>query len=72
VRAGLDLIEPGRKTRIEFDSADGVGSAGVLRAVLASRPRRADAADEIKPGVELRGEVDCDLARADGEGIGLG
>ena len=44
-------------------------SRGVLRAVLALLPGRADAADEIERGVEVLGQVDGDLAVPDAEGV---
>ena len=60
--AGIDLRrrcvgERRREARVDFDRADRVGFARVLRALLASRPRRANAADEVDAGVELLGKL---------------
>src|SRR5207253_10687610 len=54
---------------IDADGADGVGFPGILRAVLAPRPRCADAADEIERGIEALWQFDRDLAVADSEGV---
>src|SRR5262249_53172948 len=70
VRTGLDLLERGGVARINLDGADRVRLTRVPRARLAGRPRRADAADEIKPGIEFLGQLDCDLAGAEAVWIG--
>jgi hypothetical protein len=48
MRAARDAVERGRIARLELDRAFGVGAARVLRAVVAPRPRRADAADKVE------------------------
>ena len=68
VRAGRNAFERGGVARVELDGADGVRAARVLRALVARRPWRADAADEIDAGVEVVRQRDGDLAGAD---IGL-
>ena len=55
--AGFGVLESMSPARVEFDGADGVGFAGVFRALLAMRPGRADAADEIKSGIETLGKL---------------
>ena len=65
MRAGRNAVERGRIARIELDGAYGVRAARVLRAFVAPRPRRADAADEIEAGIEFFRQRDGDLAGAD-------
>ncbi len=55
--------------RIERDGADRLGFPGVLGAVLAFFPGRADTPDEIDPGIVVAGQFDGDLALPDAEGI---
>src|SRR5881398_492023 len=69
VTAGLHATECLGPALIDADGADGVGFAGILRAVLAPRPRCADAADEIERGIEALWQFDRDLAVADSEGV---
>src|SRR5258705_4595261 len=63
--AGLEVLERRRPTGVELDRADGVGLAGVLRAVLALLPRSPNASDIVERGVELLGKLDRDLAVPD-------
>ena len=65
--AGLHVLEGRRPALIDLEGADGVGFAGVFRAVLARLPRRVDAADEIEPGVGLVRQLDRHFAVADAE-----
>jgi CelD/BcsL family acetyltransferase involved in cellulose biosynthesis len=67
VRAGLEIGEPGGIARLELDRADCLRFGAVLRALLAAAPGRADAADEVKPGIEARWELDRGLPRTDPE-----
>src|SRR5215471_19721574 len=70
VRAGLDILEAVGPARVDLDHANGLGLAGVLRAVLALLPGRVDAADEIEPGVGLLGQLDGLLAFPNAEIFG--
>src|SRR3569833_3639705 len=70
VCAGLDVLEPRREARIEMDGADGRALAAVLWTGLALGPRRADAADEVDPGVGRGRQIDRLLAGADAEVCG--
>src|SRR5262249_57963718 len=54
---------------VDDEGANGVGFARIFRAVLAPRPGRADAADEIERGVEFFRQFDRDFAIADTEGV---
>src|SRR6185295_7936455 len=65
MRAGRNAFERGGVARIELDRAYRVGAARVLRAFVAPRPGRADAADEIDPGVEFFRQRGRDLAGTD-------
>src|SRR5262249_17965221 len=67
--AGLDPRERLSPALVDDEGANGVGFARIFRAVLAPRPRRADAADEIERGVELCRQFDRDFAIADAEGV---
>src|SRR5262249_36310383 len=67
--AGLDPGERLGPALVDQDGANGVGFTGIFRAVLAPRPGRADAADEIERGVELFRELSRDLAVANAEGF---
>src|SRR5262249_33506534 len=69
VGAGLDPRERLSPALVDDEGANGVGFARIFRAVLAPRPRRADAADEIERGVELCRQFDRDFAIADAEGV---
>src|SRR5919197_3276576 len=65
MRTGLQAGETRAPVRIEFDGADRVRLARVLRAILAPRPWRMDAADEIKAGVDMLRRLERHLAFAD-------
>src|SRR5436309_1787821 len=65
MRAALDAFESGSPVRVDLDGANRIGFAGVLRAVLAPVPGRANAANEIDRRVVVFRQVDCDLAIAD-------
>jgi hypothetical protein len=69
VGAGLDAGECRGIARVDLDGAGRVRLAGVLRAVVPGRPGGADAADEIKPGIEILGQLDRDLAGPDCVGV---
>src|SRR5262249_50620546 len=69
VAAGFHPRERLRPTGVDVEGANGVGFARVFRAVLAPRPRRADAADEIERGIELGRQFDRDFAIADAESV---
>src|SRR5262249_5868543 len=65
----LDFSQRRGPARINLEGADLPGFAGVLGAVLALFPGRADAADEVEGGVEMVGEGDGRLPLADAEVI---
>ena len=65
--AASQILQAGRPALVQFDGTDCVGFARVLRAVLAFPLGRADAADEIEPGVELRWQIGGHLTLADTE-----
>src|SRR5262249_8956131 len=69
VGAGLDPRERLSPALVDDEGANGVGFARIFRAVLAPRPGRADAADEIERGVKLCRQFDRDFAIADAEGV---
>src|SRR5215510_9170428 len=65
--ARLHAVECLRPARIELEGADCIGFTGGFRAVRPPLPGRADAADEIERGVELRRQLDRSLTVADAE-----
>src|SRR5262249_56012576 len=67
--AGLDAGEGLRPALVDQDGANGIGFTGIFRAVLAPRPGRANAADEIERGVELFRQLSRNLAVANAEGF---
>src|SRR5215813_10530434 len=67
--AALDAGQRGREPGVELDGADRLRLPAVLRAVVAGRPRGADAADEIEPGIEAARQLDRDLAFTNSGGV---
>src|ERR1043166_608461 len=63
--AGLDVGKRGCETVRHLDRAHRLGLARVLRALLAGRPRRADAADEVDAGIEVFRQLGRNLPRPD-------
>src|SRR5262249_15525386 len=69
VAAGLDVGEPGREAVRDLDRAHRVGLARVLWALVARRPGRADAADEVDSCVETFRQLGRNFARADADTV---
>ena len=62
MRGSLEALEALDPVRIEFDRANGVGFARVLRALFAALPGRADPSDEIKRSIAVVRQRDRHLA----------
>ena len=64
MRAPRNTFQRRRIARLDVDGTFGIRTTRVLRAFAAFFPRRADAADEIDPGIERVRQRDRDFARS--------